>query len=324
MLQKETKFWTIEEISKIIDTSLFELIRTSHDVLKENFNNKPVQISTLLNIKSGSCPEDCAYCSQSAHNKAKIDKTKLMEIKEIEEIAKKASKNGIDRLCIAAAWRGVHNKNLQHIIEMIKVIKAEGLTSCASLGVLTKEQAIALKEAGLDFYNHNINTSREHYQNIATTHTFDDRLNTIKIAQDSGLKICCGWILGMGEQKIDRIKMIAEIAKMDPQPESIPINLLVPIEGTPIKERENNIVDSFDLLRIIATTRIIAPKSYIRLSAGRDKISKEMQMLCFFTGVNSIFFGDTLLTTPNVNPIDDLSLLDKMGIKLNKIELENF
>ncbi|NRA74249.1 MAG: biotin synthase BioB [Rickettsiales bacterium] len=306
------KTWQFEEVNKIYNLPLNDLIFSSHKILRKNFNPNKVQVSILANIKKGKCYENCAYCSQSAHHKSNISTFPLLDTEKVLASAKKAKSLGATRFCMAAAWRAPKASDMKSLIEMVTEVKKLGLETCLSAGLLTAEQAKQLKKAGLDFYNHNIDTSEDYYPKIITTRKFSDRLKTVKNVADADISVCCGGIIGMGENQADRIKMIITLANMHPQPKSVPINLLVKIPGTPLEKTPD--LDPLEIIRIIAITRILIPKSYIRLSAGRTKMTNELQALCFFAGANSIFYGDELLTTPNPTPTKDLSLLNNLGI----------
>ncbi len=309
---KITSKWTRKQVSTIYHQAFNDLVYCAHSIFRENFNHNEVQLSTLINIKSGGCPEDCAYCPQSAHYESHAEVTPLMEVDKVVEAAKVAKQNGAKRFCMGAAWRSPKDKDIKKIQSIIKSVKSEGLETCATLGMLSEQQAIALAEAGLDYYNHNIDTSPEYYEKIISTRNFNDRLNTLEIVRGAGMKVCCGGIVGMGEASDDRVDFLYELATMDPHPESVPINMLVRSEGTPL---ENSVgTDWLQLVRTIATGRILMPMSYIRLSAGRAEMSEELQAFCFFAGANSIFYGDKLLTTENPETQKDLRLLSRLGI----------
>lgn len=315
---KNNQRWTLEAATDIFYLPLTELLYEAQSVHRKHFKPNTIQISTLLNIKTGNCPEDCSYCSQSAHYKTELKKEPLMNVDKVVESAKQAKKNGSTRFCIGAAWRTPRDKDLKIVCDMIAKIKAIGIETCATLGLLNETQAQQLKEAGLDFYNHNIDTSAEFYSKVITTRTFEDRLTTIDAVRKSGVKVCCGGILGMGETNADRIKMLVLLANLEQPPESVPINKLIKIPGTPLANAKS--IDSFDFIRTIALARILMPKSYVRLSAGREEMSQELQALCFMGGANSIFYGEKLLTTNNQIPdIDDI-LFEKLG--LVKLSLE--
>jgi biotin synthase len=311
-----------EDIEKIYTQSLIDLIAKAHNVHKENFDHKEVQVSTLLNIKTGGCPENCAYCPQSAHYKTNLKKEPLMSVEDILEKAKIAKKNGSTRFCVGAAWRSPLKKDLLHIIEVVKGINDLGLESCATLGMLTKEQSKILKEAGLQYYNHNIDSSEEFYEKIITSRLYSERLETLENVREAGIKVCCGGIVGMGETAKDRINFLKQLVNLSTPPESVPINKLVKIKGTPLADVTE--IDNIEIIRTIATARIIMPKSRIRLSAGRKEFSEEMHLICFFVGANSIFFGDKLLTTENPDTNHDLELLAKFNMKVQKVPNANF
>lgn len=301
--------WKEKELKELFDLPLNDLMLIAHEVHRHNFPNNKLQCSTLLSIKSGSCPENCKYCSQSAHYNTGLEKSsELADLDTIKKAIENAIDIGADRFCFAAAWRGLSDKNTEYVCSIIRLIKESGLESCASLGMITLEQAKKLKDAGLDYYNHNLDTSREHYQNIVTTRSYDDRLSTLSIVEEAGINVCCGGILGIGESLDDRIRMILQLANLKKQPNSLPINILVPIHGTPIAENHEE-VDPIDIVRLISLSRLVMPNTIIRLAAGRSKLTKEMHALCFFVGVNSIFIGDKLLTTPNNTRIEDASIL---------------
>ncbi len=307
------KEWTFLEVEKIFALPFSELVYTAQMVHRKHFNPMEIQISTLLSIKTGSCPENCSYCPQSAHYDTGLKKESLSEITEVIEAAKRAKEAGSTRFCMGAAWRGPLDQDLKVVCEMVKEVKKLGLETCVTLGLLKKHQANMLKEAGLDFYNHNIDTSKEYYDKIITTRTFQDRLNTLEHVRASGIKVCCGGILGMGETNEDRIKMLVLLANLNEPPESVPINMLMKIPGTPLEDVPD--VDPFDFVRTIAIARIIMPSSYIRLSAGREKMSDELQALCFLAGVNSIFYGERLLTAQNPVPEADNYLFQRLGLQ---------
>ena len=270
-----------------------------------------MQKSQLLSIKTGGCAENCGYCSQSASFKTGLKAEKLMPVEEVVEAARRAKANGADRFCMGAAWRSLKDRDLPKVAEMISAVKAEGLETCVTLGMLEEGQAEALKEAGLDYYNHNLDTSREYYSTVVTTRTFDDRIETLGRARQAGIKLCCGGILGMGESRADRVGLIHELSLLSPHPESVPVNKLVPIEGTPLANSEE--LDTLELARAIAVCRIVFPKSWVRLSAGRETMSPEGQALCILAGANSIFVGDRLLTTANPAMDKDARLLESVG-----------
>jgi biotin synthase len=307
------EIWDFKNAKEIFDLPFADLINKAHQVHRQNFNPNQIQTSTLLSIKTGGCPENCSYCPQSAHYKTDLKKEPLMELQEVIEAAKLAKSAGSSRFCMGAAWRGPRDADIEKVCEMVKEVKKLGLETCVTLGLLKDEQASKLKEAGLDFYNHNIDSSEEFYSQVITTRTFQDRLDTLEKVRKADIKVCCGGILGMGENNEDRIKMLVTLANLDEQPESVPINKLIKISGTPLANNED--FDPFDFIRIIALARIMMPKSYVRLSAGRESMSDEMQFLCFFSGANSIFYGERLLTTENPIPEKDNLLFNRLGLE---------
>ncbi|KJV81118.1 biotin synthase [Rickettsia hoogstraalii str. RCCE3] len=306
------KKWTFDEAKEIFSLPFMELIYQAQTVHRTNFDPNKVQISSLLSIKTGSCPENCKFCPQSAHYKTDVKKEPLMKIEEVITAAKRAKEAGSTRFCMGAAWRGPRDEDLKLVCEMIKEVKKLGLETCVTLGLLKEHQAVTLKEAGLDFYNHNIDTSEGFYDKIITTRTFQDRLDTLGYVRASGMKVCCGGILGMGETNDDRINMILTLANLEEPAESVTINKLIKIPGTPLENVQD--IDPFDFVRVIALARIMIPKSYIRLSAGREQMSDELQALCIMAGVNSIFYGEKLLTSANPMPKKDNDLFQKLGI----------
>lgn len=307
--------WNIERATAIFNLPFNDLIYQAHSAYREHFNPNVIQISTLLSIKTGSCPEDCAYCPQSAHYKTNIEKQKLLDLDSVREAARLAKEAGASRFCMGAAWRGPREKDLEQVCNMISAVKELGLETCATLGLLQENQAQQLKTAGLDYYNHNIDTSPEYYDQIISTRTFQDRLTTLQHVRDAGMKVCCGGIIGMGESNHDRISMLVVLANLPEPPESVPINQLIRIPGTPLENATE--LDTFDFVRTIALARIMLPKSYVRLSAGREVMSDELQALCFFAGANSIFYGEKLLTAQNPIPQNDDQLFSRLG--LNKL-----
>lgn len=304
--------WQIEEILDLFAMSFNDLIFKAALIHRQNFNHNEVQISTLLSIKTGACPEDCKYCPQSAHYDTGLKKEALMDVQQILAKAKEAKEAGAERFCMGAAWRNLNDRDVGKMCDIIGKVKEQGLETCVTLGMATKEQLLKLKDAGLDYYNHNIDTSEDYYANIITTRRFQDRLDTLNNINEAGLKTCCGGIVGMGESLADRAKMLQTLANMESHPESVPINMLVKILGTPISASED--IAPFDFVRVIATARILMPKSYVRLSAGRENMSDTMQALCFFAGANSIFYGEKLLTTNNPQMAKDQNLMSSLGI----------
>jgi biotin synthase len=304
--------WTKEQAQAVFHQPFNDLLFQAQAVHREHFKPNEIQVSTLLSIKTGSCPENCAYCPQSAHYQTGLEKEPLMEIQEVVEAAKRAKAAGSTRFCMGAAWRGPNQKDLAVVCDMVKEVKNLGLETCVTLGLLKDEQAQQLKESGLDFYNHNIDTSEEHYKQVITTRTFDDRIQTLERVRDAGVKVCCGGILGMGESNQDRIHMLVSLANMSEPPESVPINQLIKIPGTPLADVPD--VDPIEFVRTIALARVMMPKAYIRLSAGREQMSESVQALCFMAGANSIFYGEKLLTADNPTPEQDNRLFEKLGL----------
>ena len=303
------KDYSLEKIRKILALPLGELLYKAQKTHKKYFKNKDVQLASLISIKTGSCPEDCKYCPQSAHYNVDLKKEKLIDLLSLENAAIQAKKNGAHRFCMGAAWKKLKDgKDLETVVKMIKTVKSLDLEACVTLGSITKDQAEKLKDAGLDAYNHNIDTSPEFYKEIVTTRSFEERLETLNNVRHAGINVCSGGILGMGETWDDRAKMLKTLSDMDPQPESVPINALVPVKGTPLQNQKR--IDSIEIVRVIATARIIMPKSRIRLSAGRKSFSKETQILCLLSGANSIFYGDNLLTTENNDMKEDKKLIN--------------
>ncbi|OOZ41444.1 biotin synthase BioB [Solemya elarraichensis gill symbiont] len=298
-----------------------DLLFQAHSVHRENFDPNSVQVSTLLSIKTGACPEDCGYCSQSAKNDTSLEREKLLPLGEVIESAKAAKDAGSTRFCMGAAWRNPTDKNLDKVIDMIKAVQELGMETCVTLGMLEEHQAERLKEAGLDYYNHNIDTSPEFYGNVISTRTFDDRLETLKYVRDAGINVCSGGILGMGEKALDRARMLQELANQEKHPESVPINMLVQVEGTPMFGIDG--IDPLDFVRTIAVARIMLPESYVRLSAGRTDMSDEMQAMCFFAGANSVFYGERLLTTDNPDSNSDAELFTRLGINMQAVSEED-
>ncbi len=300
------------EIATLFDLPFSDLIHRAQTVHRRHFDPNAVQLSTLLSIKTGGCSEDCGYCSQSARFHTDVESQPLMSRDEVIAAARAAKARGASRFCMGAAWRGPKEKDLAQVADMIRAVKDLGMETCATLGLLREGQAEQLAQAGLDYYNHNLDTSRAHYDNIVHTHTFDSRLDTLKKVRSAGLKVCCGGIMGMGESRADRVQFIAELAALDPPPESVPINLLVHIPGTPLSDKPR--LDPIEFVRTIAVARIAMPMSFVRLSAGRSAMPDHLQALCFLAGANSIFYGDKLLTTSNPESDSDMKLFEKLGI----------
>jgi len=306
---------TLEKLTRIYNRPLFDLIHESRRVHLEFWNKNEVQLCTLLSVKTGGCSEDCGYCSQSARYDTHLERQTLMTTDEVLPVAQMAKANGSTRFCMGAAWKGVRKgeKKFDQMLETVREVSRLGMEVCVTLGQLGDDEAKELKEAGLTAYNHNIDTSPEHYSYIVTTHTFQDRLDTIGAVQRAGISVCCGGIIGMGETTTDRLKMLEVLCNFDPPPESVPINCLMPMPGTPLEEAPP--VDIFELVRLIATARIALPKAKVRLSAGRTRLSREAQALCFFAGANSIFYGDKLLTAGNPGVDEDRQLLKDLGLE---------
>ena len=305
--------WTQAEALALFELPFLELVFRAQSVHREVFDPTAVQISTLLSIKTGACPEDCAYCPQSARYKTGLDVERLMNVDDVLAAARRARDAGATRFCMGAAWRSPRDKDLEKVIPMIEGVAALGMETCVTLGMLEREQARRLKAAGLDYYNHNIDTSPEYYRDIITTRTFDDRLDTLQHVREAGLKTCCGGIVGMGESRDHRAGMLSTLATLPEHPQSVPINHLVRVAGTPLEQAEP--LDPMEFVRTIAAARIMMPRSIVRLSAGRDDMSDETQALCFMAGANSIFYGDQLLTTPNPATDRDRVLLDRLGLR---------
>ena len=302
----------LQEVLELFDLPFNDLLFKSATVHRQNQNQNEVQISTLLSIKTGSCPENCKYCPQSAHYNTGLEKEALLSLDAIKEAAISAKQSGASRFCMGAAWRNLHNRDVKNICQIIAEVKNLGLETCMTLGMLTAEQSLALKEAGLDYYNHNIDSSPEFYEQIITTRNFNDRLQTLQNVRDAGLNVCSGGIVGMGETRLDRTKMLLILANLPTPPESVPINMLVKVAGTPLENIAD--FDHFEFIKTIAVARILMPKSKIRLSAGREQMSEQTQALCFFAGANSIFYGEKLLTTSNPQTQKDQQLFAKLGI----------
>ncbi|GDX35889.1 biotin synthase [Alphaproteobacteria bacterium] len=304
--------WQIEEVMELFNLPFNDLVFKAMQVHRKFHNPNEVQISTLLSIKTGGCPENCKYCPQSAHFDTGLEKQALMPVEKIVESAINAQNSGASRFCMGAAWRSLHDRDVDKICEIVKAVKSTGLETCMTLGMLTEKQSQKLKEAGLDYYNHNIDSSEEFYSEIITTRDFQDRLNTLKNVRHAGLNVCSGGIVGMGESREDRAKMLIILANLEKQPESVPINMLVRVKGTPLENVEA--IDQFEFIRTIAVARIMINKAKVRLSAGREEMSEQTQSLCFLVGANSIFYGEKLLTTHNPEIVKDQKLFAKLGI----------
>ena len=314
--------WQLEEILALFQLPFNDLVFQAQTLHRQHFNPNEVQVSSLLSIKTGACPEDCGYCSQSAKHNTELEKERLLPLEEVLEKAELAKTNGSTRFCMGAAWRNPTDKNLDRVIDMIKGVKQLGMETCVTLGMLTEAQTQRLKQAGLDYYNHNLDTSPEFYGNVITTRTFQDRVDTLKHVREQGIHVCSGGILGMGENTRDRASMLQQLANLPQHPESVPINMLVQVEGTPLYGADQ--IDPIEFVRSIAVARILMPASYVRLSAGRHEMSDETQALCFLAGANSIFYGEKLLTTDNCETQDDQVLFQRLGIHASEIEEHNF
>lgn len=316
--QGALKPWTLDTARVLYDLPFNDLVFRAHTIHRENFDPNRVQLSKLLNIKTGGCPEDCGYCSQSSHHASNVKASKLIDTAEVIAEARKAKAQGATRYCMGAAWRSPKARDEAAIVSMIEEVKALGLETCMTLGMLSPEQARTFAEAGLDYYNHNLDTSERFYPQVVTTRTFGDRLETLAHVREAGIKVCSGGILGLGEQEDDRIDMLVTLANLPTPPESVPINMLIPIPGSRLAEAKP--VDSIGFIRIIALARLMMPQSHVRLTAGRAAMSDEMQALCFFAGANSIFIGDTLLTTANPGDDRDNSLLRRLQLEPMTLE----
>jgi biotin synthase len=305
---------TREQVRALYDTPLFALLDRARAVHRAHHPDGEVQLCTLLSVKTGGCPEDCAYCPQSSHYETSVGPEKMLDVDEVVAAARRAKERGSTRFCMGAAWREVKDgPAFDRVLSMVRGVKETGLEACVTLGMVTESQAARLKEAGLDAYNHNLDTSREHYRSIISTRTYDDRLQTLRNVRDAGITVCSGGIIGMGESADDRCEMLRTLANLDPQPESVPINALVRVPGTPLEHLPP--VDPLDLVRMIACARVLMPLARVRLSAGRTELSREAQTLALYAGANSIFYGDRLLTTPNPGADDDRELLRDAGLK---------
>ncbi len=308
--------WKRQEVEELFLLPFNELLFRAQTIHREFFDPAAIQVSSLLSIKTGSCPEDCAYCPQSAYHDTGLGEEELLEVRQVVEAAQAARAAGVSRFCMGAAWRNPGDDDLDKVEAMIRGVKALGMETCMTLGMLDREQAERLQAAGLDYYNHNLDTSPEFYGTVITTRTYQDRLDTLKHVRDVGIKVCCGGILGMGEERKDRIGLLMQLANMEQHPDSVPVNMLVQVEGTPLESVEQ--LDPLEFVRCIAVARIMMPASLVRLSAGRETMSDEMQALCFLAGANSVFYGDKLLTTPNAETCGDDELFDRLGMQRMK------
>ncbi|UIP29073.1 biotin synthase BioB [Photobacterium sp. TLY01] len=304
--------WSVAEVQALFEKPFMDLVFEAQQIHRQYHEPNKVQVSTLLSIKTGACPEDCKYCPQSAHYRTDVDRERLMEVERVLDAAEKAKNSGATRFCMGAAWKNPKERDMPYLLEMVRGVKSMGLETCMTLGMITGDQANTLADAGLDYYNHNLDTSPEYYGNIITTRTYQDRLDTLSHVRDAGMKICSGGIIGMGESARDRAGLLVELANLPVHPESVPINMLVKVKGTPLDSVDD--VDPLDFVRIIAVARIMMPASAVRLSAGREGMSEETQTLCFMAGANSVFYGCKLLTTPNPEEDKDMQLFNKLGI----------
>ncbi|MCC2607323.1 biotin synthase BioB [Planctobacterium marinum] len=308
--------WTLAEVNALFNLPFNDLLFQAQTVHRQHFDPNQVQVSTLLSIKTGACPEDCKYCPQSARYDTGLEKERLLEVEKVLETARHAKATGSTRFCMGAAWRNPKERDMPYLVQMIEGVKALGLETCMTLGMLNRDQALALKQAGLDYYNHNLDTSPEFYGEIITTRTYQERLDTLSNVREAGMNVCSGGIVGMGEGANDRSGLLMQLANLEQHPESVPINMLVKVEGTPLQDQED--LEPFEFIRTIAVARIMMPKSHVRLSAGREAMNEQMQAMCFMAGANSIFYGCKLLTTPNPETDKDLLLFKKLGINAEK------
>ena len=305
--------WSVEQVKTLFASPFNDLLFQAQSIHRQHFNPNEVQVSTLLSIKTGACPEDCKYCPQSARYQTGLESERLLEVEKVLERAREAKSAGSSRFCMGAAWRNPRDRDMPYLLRMVQEVKDMGMETCMTLGMLTAEQASQLAGAGLDYYNHNLDTSPEFYGDIITTRSYQDRLDTLSHVRDAGMKVCSGGIIGMGESATDRAGLLVQLANLSPQPESVPINMLVKVKGTPLENEAE--VDPFDFVRIIAVARIMMPASHVRLSAGREKMNDQMQAPCFMAGANSIFYGWKLLTTANPNENADMQLFNRLGIR---------
>ena len=313
--------WDINEVQALFELPFNDLLFQAHSLHRDYFDPNTIQISTLLSIKTGRCSEDCGYCSQSAHHKTDLEAESLLPLDEVIAAAQKAKDEGSDRFCMGAAWSRPNKRDFPKVLEMIKAVKSLDLESCVTLGMLDAEQVQQLKDAGLDYYNHNLDTSPEFYGNVISTRTFQDRLDTLNHVQEAGIHVCSGGILGMGEARKDRCSLLVQLANMDQHPDSVPINMLVQVEGTPLFGEDE--LESLEFVRTVAVARIMMPRSVVRLSAGREEMSDEMQAMCFFAGANSVFYGERLLTTEGANTDNDQKLFAQLGLKTHLEKKQN-
>jgi biotin synthase len=311
-MSNHNKIWSVSEVEHLYQLPFSELMARAGQVHHENFPSGDIELATLLSIKTGGCPEDCSYCPQAARYHTGIEATKLMDLNEVLVAAKAAKAAGSNRFCMGAAWREPKDRDIEKVTQMIKEVKALGLETCATLGMLEEKQAQALRDAGLDYYNHNLDTSEDFYGSIIKTREFQDRIDTLENVRNSGMSVCCGGIVGMGETRRQRAALISRLANLSPYPESVPINHLVPVPGTPLADQPP--LDPIEFVRTIAVARITMPKARVRLSAGRQELGRAVQAMCFMAGANSIFYGEKLLTTDNPEAQADLNLLNELGL----------
>ncbi|MBS0428882.1 MAG: biotin synthase BioB [Proteobacteria bacterium] len=309
--------WRVADVEALFSLPFIDLLLRAQTVHRENFEANEVQLSTLLSIKTGGCPEDCGYCPQSAHHRAGVEAGQLMDVGAVVAAARAAQASGATRFCMGAAWRSPKARDMEKVADMVREVRALGLETCMTLGMLDARQAHELKEAGLDYYNHNLDSAPDFYGAIVTTRTYQERLDTLANVRDAGLRVCCGGIVGMGESRLQRAGLVAQLANQDPWPESVPINHLVPVPGTPLADAEP--IDPFEFVRTIAVARITMPTSMVRLSAGREQMDDAVQALCFMAGANSIFYGDRLLTTANPQAARDMALFDRLGLTKTQV-----
>lgn len=305
--------WTLQEARSLFELPFNDLLFRAQLVHRQHFDPNEVQVSTLLSIKTGACPEDCKYCPQSGHYNTGLEKEKLLELEKVVAEARAAKEKGASRFCMGAAWRSPAEKDMPYVLDMIRQVKSLGLETCMTLGMLKPEQADELATAGLDYYNHNLDTSEKYYSHIITTRTYQDRLDTLDNVRNAGMKVCCGGIMGMGEEEDDRVGLLVQLANLPHHPESVPVNMLVKVKGTPMENVDD--LDPFEFIRVLAVARIMMPASHVRLSAGRETMNEQMQALCFLAGANSIFYGEKLLTTSNPEADADMALFRRLGIR---------
>ena len=314
--------WTVSEVEKMYAMPFMDLLFQAQTVHRANFPRNQIQVSTLLSIKTGACPEDCKYCPQSARHNTGVEAEQLIEVEKVKKAAKEARENGSTRFCMGAAWKNPRQRDMPYIVDMIKEVKSLGMEACMTLGMLNNKQAEQLSEAGLDYYNHNLDTSPEFYEQIITTRTYQDRLDTLENVRNAGVKVCSGGIVGLGEEESDRAGLLVQLANLPKQPDSVPINKLIKVEGTPLDNVDD--IDDFIVIKTIAITRIMMPKSHIRLSAGRESMSEQTQALCFMAGANSVFYGCKLLTAGNPDEDSDVQLFKKLGVNKETVNFSPY